>query len=115
MWLTKEDVLKGKYYYPKTEIKLIATNHVLIRMKERGLDPSQIPAQVKVTSENIHSAKTYDGITIKSVVIKSKFDDDRYLFLVINPFDGGLKSMWFRPKRRVEYESRWKTTNRDNR
>lgn len=114
MWLTKQDVVKGKYHYPKTDINLIPTKHVLLRMKQRGLDPSKIPNTVNVNIDNIHSAKTYDGICLQSVVIKIKFDDKRYLFLCFNPNDGGLKTTWFRSKERVEYENRRNTNDRSS-
>lgn len=112
-WLTKEQVLAGGYHYPKTTIPLIPTNHVLRRIKERGVDYHQIPKYVNVTRDNIHSAKTYDGISIQSVVIKMIFDSENYLFLVLNPFDGGLKSAWLRSKKRVEHEIGKPFNNRD--
>jgi len=54
---------------------------------------------VRVTKENIHSGKTEDGKTLKSVVVRLKYSPTKYIFLVFNPFDGGLKTLWFRERR----------------
>jgi hypothetical protein len=104
--LTRRQVLEGSYKYPTELVKLIPTKHVIDRLGERGLGLDCIPTMVRVTKENIHSAKTMDGIHLTSVVVRLKYNDEKYLFLCLNPYDGGTKTMWFRNKRRVEYGNR---------
>lgn len=94
--LTRTQILKGNYLYPEKSITLDPTNHVFDRMLDRGLRIDNLPTKVKVTKDNIHSAKTLDGKHLTSVVIRIRYSMYQYLFLCMNPYDGGLKSMWFR-------------------
>lgn len=113
MELTKEQLMKGTYKYPQRLVKLEPTKHYLNRLEERGLGLECMPTMVRVTKENLHSAKTIDGIHLYSVVLKLKYTDTKWLFLCLNPFDGGVKSMWFRDKNR-KYGNRWNKINEEN-
>lgn len=79
-------------------VKLIPTKHFISRLEERGLGLSVIPTMVRVTPSNIHSGKTEDGKVLKSVVVRLKYSDSKYIFLCFNPRDGGLKTLWFRER-----------------
>jgi len=84
--------------YPSRLIRLIPTKHLLRRLEERGIGLTCIPEYVRVTEQNIHSGKTKDGRRLKSVAVKLNYSTVYDLYLSFNPFDGALKTMWFRRK-----------------
>lgn len=92
--LTRTQILEGNYNYPSTLITLDPTNHIFDRMAERGINPDNLPSKVRVTKDNIHSAKTENGKDLNSVVIRLKYNMYTWVFIVVNPFDGGAKSIW---------------------
>jgi len=96
MELTRRQILKGKYIYPDDLVKLYPTKHFVDRLEERGLGLDCIPTLVRVTKDNIHSAKTEDGQKLISVVVRLVYSKSKYIFLAFNPFDGGMKTLWFR-------------------
>ena len=100
--LTRTQILQGNYRYPDELVRLKPTKHFLNRLSERGIGINCIPTVVRVTRDNIHSGKTLDGINLTSVVVRLKYTYNRYIFLCYNPFDGGLKTLWFREKVRNE-------------
>ena len=81
-------------------VKLYPTKHFTERLEERGLGMDCIPTLVRVTKDNIHSAKTEDGKRLSSVVVRLTYNTSKYLFLAFSPLDGGLKTLWFRDKRK---------------
>lgn len=97
--LTRKQILEGKYEYPKGYITIKPTNHYLERLEERGIGLACVPWTVKVTKDNIYSGKTWDGKNLTSVVIKLKFSRWEDVFICLNPFDCGGKSIWFKEKR----------------
>ena len=106
MELTRTQILQGDYKYPSKLVELKPTKHFLARLEERGIGINCIPSLVRVTKDNIHSGKTEDGKTLNSVVVRLKYTYHRYIFLCFNPFDGGLKTLWFREKVRNENRRR---------
>ena len=98
MDLTRTQLLQGNYQYPADLIKLKPTKHFIDRLEQRGIGLNCIPTMVRVTKDNIHSGKTGDGRELKSVVVRLKYSTTKYIFLCFNPFDGGLKTIWFRDK-----------------
>lgn len=62
------------------------------------MDLECIPTMVRITKDNIHSAKTEDKKHLHSVVVRIQYSSTRYLFLCYNPYDGALKSIWFTDK-----------------
>ena len=108
MELTRAQILEGGYKYPRNLVQLIPTKHFLSRLIERGIGINCIPTLVRVTPENIHSGKTANGKTLYSVVVRLEYTYHRYIFLVFNPYDGALKTLWF--KERFRNESRRRKT-----
>lgn len=106
MELTRTQILQGNFDYPDTLVILKPTKHFLWRLGERGIGINCIPTLVRVTRDNIHSGKTEDGRTLNSVVVRLNYTYHKWLFLVINPYDGGLKTLWFREKKRRVSEDR---------
>jgi len=98
MDLTRTQLLKGEYIYPEDLIYLKPTKHFVERLEQRGLGLECIPTMVRVTKDNVHSAKTDNGKELRSVVVRLKYSSTRYIFLCFNPFDGSLKTLWFRDK-----------------
>jgi len=98
MDLTRTQLLKGDYVYPNDLIRLKPTKHFIERLNERGIGIDCIPSLVRVTKDNVHSAKTDNGRELRSVVVRLKYSSTKYIFLCFNPFDGGLKTLWFRDK-----------------
>lgn len=97
--LTRTQILKGSITYPSELVKLIPTKHFIARLEERGLGLDCIPTVVRVTKDNIHSGKTEDGKILNSVVVRLKYSTTKNIFLAFNPYDGGLKTLWFRERR----------------
>lgn len=98
MELTRTQLVNGSYVYPSDLIKLYPTKHFVERLNERGIGIDCIPSLVRVTKDNIHSAKTNEKNEFVSVVVRLKYSSTKYIFLVINPLDGALKTLWFREK-----------------
>ena len=98
MELTRTQILMGTYIYPSELVKLYPTKHCIDRLEERGIGLDCIPTIVRVTKDNIHSGKTEDGHKLISVVVRLLYSPTKYIFLAINPFDGGMKTLWFRDK-----------------
>ena len=103
--LTRTQILQDMYEYPQDLVKLIPTKHFIERLEERGMGLDCIPTLVRVTKENIHSGKTEDGKTLKSVVVRLKYNATKYIFLALNPYDGAAKSLWFRERRKRKRKS----------
>lgn len=110
MELMKKQIREGQYKYPHDLVKLKPTKHYLARLEERGIGLECMPTLVRVTENNLHSAKTNDGVHLHSVVVKLDYNYNRWLFLCLNPYDGGVKSMWFRDKTK-RYANRWNKVN----
>jgi hypothetical protein len=98
MELTRTQIVKGSYIYPDDLVKLNATRHFIERLEQRGVGIDCVPTVVRVTKDNIHSGKTIDGKRLESVVVRLKYNSNKYIFLCFNPFDGFLKTLWFRDK-----------------
>lgn len=114
MDLTRTQLLKGNYSFPKDFVKLWRTKHFAERLKERGMATLTLPSSVKIDKKNIHSGKTEDGKTLTSVVIRVPYTKDVYVFLCFDPNDGGLKTLWFRDKRERNGNSRRDANNQDS-
>lgn len=97
--LTRDQILKGIIQYPSNLIKLNTTNHFINRLEERGLGLDCIPTMVRVTKDNIHSGKTKNGKTLKSVVVRLVYSPTKFIFLCFNPYDGFLKTLWFKDRK----------------
>ena len=97
--LKKNEILDMNLTYPSRLVKLIPTKHFNKRLEERGIGLTCIPEYVRVTRDNIHSGKTKDGKRLSSVAIKLSYSSTYDIYLSFNPFDGALKTMWFRRKR----------------
>lgn len=99
MELTRTQILRGNFVYPSDLIKLYPTKHFLDRLEQRGIGLDCMPTLLRVTKDNIHSGKTEDGKRLNSVVVRLAYNASKYLFIVLNPFDGGTKTLWFRDKK----------------
>lgn len=98
MELTRTQILKGNFIYPSDLVKLYPTKHFIERLEQRGIGIDCIPTLVRVTKDNIHSAKTEDGKQLTSVVVRLVYNKTKFIFLAFNPFDGAVKTLWFRDK-----------------
>ena len=98
--LTKLEILEGNYIYPKDLVNLKPTKHVRERFLERGLEMDILPTVVRITEDNLYSGKTQDDKHLHSVVVRLFYSYSKDMYLCYNPFDGGLKTVWFRPTKR---------------
>jgi len=98
MELTRKQILRGDYLFPNDLVKLYPTKHFIERLEQRGLGLDCIPTLVRVTKDNIHSGKTEDGKKLSSVVVRLSYTPAKFIFLAFNPFDGGLKTLWFKER-----------------
>lgn len=94
MNLSRHQILEGNYIYPTELVTLKPTKHFKERLENRGLDLECIPSVIRITKDNIHSAKTEDNKHLHSVVVRLKYNK-KYMYICYNPFDGGAKSIWF--------------------
>lgn len=104
--LNKNQILDMDLTYPSKLVRLIPTHHFRKRLEERGIGLTCIPQYVRVTPQNIHSGKTKDGKKLISVAIKLHYSTLYDLYLSFNPFDGALKTMWFRKKNKNDNRKR---------
>lgn len=94
MNLSRNEILKGKYYYPKGIINLKYTKHLFQRHKDRSNGLDAIPSVIRITPNNIHSGKSKNGKSLNSVVVKIKTYKGN-MFICLNPFDSYVKTMWY--------------------
>lgn len=94
--LTKKEIIKRGCEYPKELFNLKYTNHVIERLNKRCIGLDCIPTVLRVTEENLFSGRPDVNNRLTSVVVKLKYHGTRYLYLCCNPYDGGLKTIWFR-------------------
>lgn len=101
MELKRSEILRGNYIFPTDLIQLKQTKHAKERILERynGLFII-VPEYVRVTKNNIHSAKCDDGKHLHSVVVRLNYSYHKFLFICCNPFDGALKTLWLTDKKR---------------
>ena len=109
MDLTRTQLLNGHYNYPNDLVRVYPTKHFKWRLDQRGIGVDCIPSLIRVTENNIHSGKTVDGKNLNSVVVRLVYNSKRYIFLAFNPFDGAMKTLWFRDKhKKNKYDNRTK-------
>ena len=99
--LSRGEVLKGNYKFPLELVRLKPSLHFKKSLENRGLELDCIPSMVRVSRDNIHSAKTIDNIHLTSVVIRLSYTSCKYMFICLNPYDGAGKTIWFKRKERV--------------
>lgn len=100
MNLTRKQILAGTYKYPADLVTLKPTRHFKERLSERGIGLECIPTVVRVTKDNIHSGKTKDNIHLNSVVVRLDYTSSKLLYIIMNPYDGAVKSLWFGNKKK---------------
>jgi hypothetical protein len=100
MELTRTQILAGDYKYPTDFIKLKPTRHFMGRLEERGMGIDCMPTMIRVSKDNIHSAKTEDGEKLNSVVVRIRYSSTQWLFICMNPYDGGAKTLWFKRRQK---------------
>ncbi len=94
--LTKREIIAEKLRYPSGFITLKPTKHCIERLQERGRELDFLPSIIKVTTKNMVSGKTKDNKRLCSVVVKVRYTCTKWLFLCFNPYDGGLKTVWYK-------------------
>ena len=102
--LTKLQIIEGDYIYPKDLVHLKPTKHVKARFLERGLDLDILPTVVRITDDNLFSGKTQDDKHLHSVVVRLYYTYGKDMYLCYNPFDGGLKTVWFRANYKIKHD-----------
>lgn len=90
--------MNGNYLYPKELVSLKPRKHFIDRLEERGIGVNCIPTMVRITKDNIYCGEA-DGKYLTTVVVRLKYTSNRYVFLCFNPFDGALKTLWFKDKK----------------
>lgn len=96
--LTRKQILNGSFVYPSELVKIRMTKHCIERLEQRGVGLECIPSLIRVTRDNIHSGKTENGVDLSSVVVRLDYTSSKFIFLALNPKDGGVKTLWFRDK-----------------
>lgn len=96
--ISRTELVNGNFVFPSEMVKLVPTKHFIDRLEERGIGLDCIPTIVRVTKDNLHSAKTEDGKILYSVVVRLKYSSTKYIFLAFNPIDGALKTLWFKDR-----------------
>lgn len=99
MDITRQNILKGNYIFPTELVYLKQTKHVKERILDRTTGLIVVPEYVRVTLDNIHSAKCDDGKHLHSVVVRLDYNKQKWLFMCLNPFDGALKTIWWTNKK----------------
>ena len=97
MNLMRKQILQGNYIYPRDLIRLRQSKHFIERLEERGIGLECIPTVVRVSKDNIHSAKA-EGKELVTAVVRLKYNSYKYIFLAVDLRDGYLRTVWFKGK-----------------
>lgn len=114
MNLTRKQLLDGSYIFPKDLVELWPTKHFVERLEQRGIGLDCVPTVVRVTKDNVHSAKS-EGNKLTSVVVRLVYGKYKYIFLCFDPNDGGLKTLWFKEKGGYNGSGRRRPDNQNSR
>lgn len=106
--ISKEDFLKGNFRYPKSFIELKKSKHFYKRLVERGMFLDFIPSFVRITKDNVYSAKIINDKKICSITLTIKYSDNKNIYISLNPYTGLAKTIWFRRygKRTIKKDNR---------
>jgi len=97
--LTRKEILAGGYKWREGLIPLSLSLHAKRRIEERvdGEFPI-VPKICRITKENICSGRTKDGKHLSSVKIRLDYKKDKWMFLVICPGSGIVKTLFINYK-----------------
>lgn len=86
-------------------IPLSLSNHAQRRVKERMLGEFIIvPTMCRITKENICSGRSKDGKHLSSVKIRLEYKKDMWLYLVVCPGSGVVKTLFINAKKNTYKE-----------
>lgn len=96
--ISRKEVLKA-YKWREGLIPLSLSNHALRRIEERvdGEFPI-IPTVVRITRNNICSGRSKDGKKLTSVKLRLDYKRDKWMYLVICPNSGVVKTLYINYK-----------------
>lgn len=97
--ISREDILSGRFSYPKNLISLRKTNHFIQRMRDRSFDLDVMPSVIRATPSNIYSGKVNRNNSITSMVLRINYTISKWMFLCINPNTGAILTFWFKEKK----------------
>jgi len=95
---SRKEVIE-KFRWREGLISLQLSKHCLRRIEERvdGEFPI-VPTMVRITKDNICSGRSQDGKKLSSVKIRLDYKRDKWMFLVICPFSGVVKTLYINYK-----------------
>jgi len=98
MNLTRTKIINGDFAWPEKDIMIKPSRHYIEQLNCRLINRDSIPRKIRVTKDNIHSAKCKDGKRLTSVVVRVEYNEYKHLYICLNPYDGAGKSLWVKRK-----------------
>ena len=97
--LSRKEILNGGYKWREGLITLKLSKHAQRRVEERILGELVIvPSMCRITKENLCSGRSGDGKSLTSVKIRLNYKKDQWMFLVICPWTGVVKTLYINYK-----------------
>ena len=97
--LSRKEILNGGYKWREGLITLKLSKHAQRRVEERILGELVIvPSICRITKENICSGRSKDGKSLTSVKIRLDYKKDQWMYLVICPWTGIVKTLYINYK-----------------
>lgn len=104
-------ILESDMKYRRGWVRLIYTDHALQRVQERMKGDKELyPRMLNISHLNINRGYSYDGKYMHKVVVRQEFNADEWIFLVVLPGKGLVKSVWFEQKsmtKKEQTEKQW--------
>jgi len=96
--LSRKEVIDG-YKWREGLIPLVLSKHAQRRIEERVEGEFIIvPTVVRITKQNICSGRSKDGKKLSSVKIRLDYKNDKWMFLVVCPNSGVVKTLYINYK-----------------
>ena len=91
-----EALLLMNMKWPQYYMDLTYSPHALKRIKERRQNRLlSYPDRIRITPDNLYKGYTTNGWWIHKVVVKMRFSNDEWIYLVIMLDKKVVKSVWF--------------------
>lgn len=103
----RKEILERNMLFREGWLELSYSKHAMSRLKERLKgDLLVYPKKVNISKLNINKGYTYGDMYLHKVVVRLEYKRDEWIFLVILPGNGVVKSLWFQKK---EYDKTRRT------
>ena len=105
----RKEILENNMIFKEGWIDLVYSNHAMERLKERLRgDVELYPKQINISKLNIYKGYSYGDRYLHKITVRLEYKKDEWIFMVILPGKGLVKSVWFSKKYDKETRARKK-------